>query len=374
MAFRFLHTSDLHIGRSFGGFTPEVATLLKRVRVTVIDRLATAARDHGAGDIFVCGDIFDGPGLADKILRETMARFGGHRDLTWHLLPGNHDPAQVGGLWDRVQTLGLPLNVKLLLTAAPIVLKPEVVLLPAPLTSKSSSVDPTAWMDDVARTERVVRVGIAHGSTQSFGGSAASSIGVDPRRRLSAGLDYLALGDWHGVREIADGVWYSGTPEPDQFPDNEPGHALAVEILGTGAPAKVVRVATAAHLWMKHAVTLTDASGLDPVEALIADLGPRRSETLLELSLSGIITRDADLALDDRLAVLEASLFQLRLRREQLRVDADGGGSEAISDAQLADVARQLEAMRHAATGADTAEGALRRLHQLNRKWAGSYR
>ncbi len=46
----------------------------------------------------------------------------------------------------------------------------------------------------------------------------------------------MALGDWHGRKQIGPRTWYSGTPEPDAFQDNDPGHALIVA-LGLGVAA-----------------------------------------------------------------------------------------------------------------------------------------
>ena len=41
---RFLHTSDWHIGKPFGRFDAEQAAVLRRARLTAIDRLADTAR------------------------------------------------------------------------------------------------------------------------------------------------------------------------------------------------------------------------------------------------------------------------------------------------------------------------------------------
>ena len=40
-----------------------------------------------------------------------------HTDLEWHLIPGNHDPACPGGVWERVLRDGLPANVRIHLVA-----------------------------------------------------------------------------------------------------------------------------------------------------------------------------------------------------------------------------------------------------------------
>lgn len=368
MSFTFLHTADWQIGKTYGGFEPEKASLLKHARLTVIDRLAAAAAGTGAQDILVCGDVFDSPALPDVTLRAVLAKLANHPECVWHLLPGNHDPARPDGVWQRVADLGLPGNVRLLLRHETVEIAPGVFALPAPLTTKSVASDPTAWMDTAVTPPGAIRLGIAHGSTQGFGSAGTASVGIAPSRRQSAHLDYLALGDWHGVREIAAGVWYSGTPEPDQFPDNEPGFALAVTIDGAGSEPRIERIATATHWWRKRTLTIAGVADLAPVEVEIASLGAAKSNLLLELDLSGTVTLATDAQIAARLADLAPSLFHLAVRRDDLKLDAGGTDIAALRDPQLASVAARLEAMRGVEGEGVIAEGALRRLFALSRQ------
>ncbi len=219
-----------------------------------------------------------------------------HPDVVWHLLPGNHDPARAGGVWQRLSALGLPANARPLLAAEPQPIAPGVFLLPAPLLAKSVSSDPTAWMDGAVTPAGAIRIGVAHGSTQGFGSAATASVGIAPGRRVTAQLDYLALGDWHGVREVAAGVWYCGTPEPDQFPDNEPGFALSVAIDGAGAAPRISRIATATYTWIRRTATVSAAADLSPIEAEVAAFGAAKPELLLELTLRGTVSLETDTA------------------------------------------------------------------------------
>lgn len=371
MAFTFLHSADWQIGKTFGGFDPEKASLLRHARLSAIDRLAAAALQVGARDIVVCGDIFDSPGLPDLTLRATLAKLGNHPECIWHLLPGNHDPARPDGVWQRIADLRAPANVRLLLKPEPVEISVGVFLLPAPLMAKAIGHDPTAWMDQAGTPAGAIRIGVGHGSTQGFGSSGLASVGVDPNRRKSARLDYLALGDWHGVREIARGVWYSGTPEPDQFPDNEPGFALSVTIDCAGAEPRVEKVPTGTFRWIKRAVTVATPADLSPVEAEIAAAGSAKSNLLLELSLRGAISLDIDAEVSAGLAALEPSLFHLVIRRDDLKLDADGTDFAALRDPQLARVAQRLDEMRATEADGTIAEGALRRLFALSRQLEG---
>ncbi len=371
MAFTFLHTADWHIGKTFGAFEPESRSILRRARLAAIDRLAGVALSHNIAHVVVCGDIFDAHGIADELLLSTRARLAAHATLTWHLLPGNHDTAQTDGIWSRFAKLGLPKNVKLLLTPTLAEVAPGVVLLPAPVLTKSVSCDLTLWMDQASTPADIIRVGVAHGSARGFGSDGAASIAISPERRASARLDYLALGDWHGVSEIGQGVWYSGTPEPDQFPDNEPGYALVVTITSPGAAPRVQRVATASHTWMKRSYEVSKADDLDVLEAEIAKLGPAKSDVLLELTLAGTVALEVDSNIAARLETLAPTLFHLRRRFDGLRLDTGVNDLTSLVDPQLACVAHRLITMRDSGSDRDIAESALRRLFTLARQAEG---
>ena len=59
-----------------------------------------------------------------------------------------------------------------------------------------------------------------------------------------AGLGYLALGDWHGMRQVAARCWYSGTPEVDDFDVVDCGFALLEEARDPGAAPEITPLAT----------------------------------------------------------------------------------------------------------------------------------
>ena len=130
-----------------------------------------------------------------------MRAFPGVR---WHLIPGNHDPHQPGGPWDRLLRRGLPDNVWVHLEPAPVALGDDNArLLPAPLARRRSLDDPTAWMDQAPTPGWTLRIGLAHGSISAFGSDATTQPNlIDPARPERAGLAYLALGDWHGMKRI----------------------------------------------------------------------------------------------------------------------------------------------------------------------------
>jgi DNA repair exonuclease SbcCD nuclease subunit len=363
---RFVHTADWQIGKAFGGFPAEMQGVLRDARLSAVDRIADIARGHGATHVLVAGDVYDCGTLPARDVSRLIERLKAHAPLVWQLLPGNHDPDRHGGLYERLIRGGLPENVRLCRDAQPMPLAPGVVLLPAPLKSRAETRDPTAWMDRAETTAGSLRIGLAHGSVQGFGSSSEAAARIDPGRRRAAGLAYLALGDWHGTKEVAEGVWYAGTPEPERYLDNEPGQVLAVTI-GAGASCLEVKAhPTGLYRWQATRLSPRAAADVDAFEQHIAAGGGAVDRLLLRLEVRGGAGLAAHGEIAARLALLGERLFHLDLDLDGFAVlpEADdlarlGAGSG------LERVARQLMALKEHAETAPEAGRALEILHRL---------
>ena len=82
---RFLHASDLYLGKPFGGFPEEVRHRLRQARRDAIGALARAVRDGGASHVLLASDTFDAETATRATLRQAMNAMAGHDDLTWVL-------------------------------------------------------------------------------------------------------------------------------------------------------------------------------------------------------------------------------------------------------------------------------------------------
>src|SRR5487761_2072592 len=132
----------------------------------------------------------------------------------------------------------------------------------------------------------------------------------DPRRPTLAGLDYLALGDWHRTVQIGPSIWYSGTQEPDRASGQEIGQALVVDISGPGAPAEVIAHKVGTYQWLTIEAHLSDVGELDDLETRLRGL-PDLSSTILRLWLRGTLPLAGRTELDRRLLALGAAMFHL---------------------------------------------------------------
>ena len=70
--FRFIHSSDLHLGRRFGNFPEDIRGRLVEARHAAIDSLFAAARNHGADHVLIVGDLFDTETPSDQVWRQAF--------------------------------------------------------------------------------------------------------------------------------------------------------------------------------------------------------------------------------------------------------------------------------------------------------------
>lgn len=351
---RLLHTADWQIGKCYGQFEPDEAALLAEARFNTVERLAALARERQVALVLVAGDVFDAQGVADKTIHRLFHAMRGYAG-PWVLIPGNHDAGLAESVWTRAARLkAIPDNVHVCLKPEPLLLEAlRAAILPAPLTQRHTYADLTEWFTSLDTPAGMVRIGLAHGCAQGILAEEIDSANpIAAGRAEQARLDYLALGDWHGTKQVDARTWYSGTPETDRFKANDSGQALLVELPGPGAPAVVTPVATGQYRWHALDMTLRVSSDVHQVLASLAALGPT---DVARLALSG----QTDLAgyrrlqecivqTQGRARSLQADFSALRLEPTDEDIDA------LLADGYLGEVIAELRDNQRA--GQDGAE------------------
>ncbi len=302
---RFLHTSDWQLGRAFSGFGDRGAEDLRRARFDTARRLAGVAEEHGVAFVVVAGDVFEHaspePHTALEFLRLVEAF-----PCPVYVLPGNHDPMSDDGPWapGRLEALASrppPDNLHVLSSTEPVVTDgpAPAVLLPAPLFERLPTRDPTAQLADPAfyadLPDGAPRIVVAHGTVEDFGQGVTVGRMIRLDRLPADAVDYVALGDWHGVKDVSCGALaahYSGAHEPDGFPPGDltarQGHALVVAV-ARGAPPEVRPVRTGKYTWVRDRRTLRGPDDLDDLERTVDawEADPTERHRVVDLELSG---------------------------------------------------------------------------------------
>jgi len=352
----FIHTADWHLGKPFAGIVdPDKQAEVRKERIEVLTRLGHLARKRDAEFVLVAGDLFDSIQPTKATVAQAFEVIG-QMGVPIYAIPGNHDHAGPGGHWGQEfvqqQMAHLAPDFKILLEPQPVELD-SAVILPCPLLEKFTNTDPTNWLRGdwagkvAADKPRVV---LAHGSVWNFSGAdlddeseehrPANQIDLD--RLPSEELDYVALGDWHGLKKLDGKCWYSGTPEPDRFPKGEEyqsGRALVVKAQRGELPG-VLEEPTAQLQWLRQAFIFdaeqTPALLKEMIDDLLEGLG---QQCLLDLELSGELNLTGRAELDQLVVNLEALLLRVKLNqaavkttpdKEELLAHTEAGGNPLI--------------------------------------------
>ncbi len=372
---RFIHTADWQIGKVFRLVDDATAGVLQAARLEAISTLGRLAHAETVPVVLVAGDIYDVASAADRTLGQPLERMRAFPDVAWHLIPGNHDPHQPGGAWERVLRRGLPDNVRVHLEPAPAPLAGgQAQLLPAPLLRRRASGDPTAWMDQAPTPAGALRIGLAHGSISAFGSDPRSQPNlIDPARPKRAGLGYLALGDWHGMKRIGPRCWYPGTPEVDDFGVEGGGQALLVDLRAPDTPPEVTPLAVGRFDWRRETARIQDDGDIEVAMARLRALHPEPARLLLDLGLEGTLTLAARERLARALDALRAAVCWLRVDDDRLYLSPSAEDLEAIAPGGFLRVAAlRLRAMADDPDepAREIAARALLRLYAEHRKLA----
>ena len=262
MTLRFVHTSDIHLGKAFGPYAE--GARLTEARFRSLGRLVEVAREHDAPHVLIAGDLFETPNPAPFTWRQAVTAMADAADVKWWLLPGNHDNLrEASATWEAIAARGHA-NIRCLTEPAPVRMAEGAILLPSPVGTRRPGSDPTGWLDAAAPEAGLIRVGLAHGPIHGFSETDASPGVIAPDRDRRSSLDYLALGDWHGRMRVSDRTWYSGAPELDRFKHDGRGGCLVVGIAGPNAAPEVIEIDIGQFAWHDVALSLLpedDAAG-----------------------------------------------------------------------------------------------------------------
>ena len=369
---RILHSADWQIGKPYKFVDdPQKRFRLQEERLRAIGRIDAAARRQGASYVVVSGDLFDSRTVAFSTALEVLEAIGAMA-LPVLVIPGNHDYGAPGGIWDspewqRHQPERAP-NLQVLLDRQPLELD-QLLVLPCPLLRQHDASDPTGWirgLDWASLSASKPRLVIAHGGIQGFSGrdygaeaawgsapdASSSGAVLGPSRaqepdgvinRIDLGqlplgdIDYIALGDWHNLKQVTGKAWYSGTPEPDRHDQgeaNQRGQVLRVD-LGRGQEPQVKVLPTGHLSWHNLAMHLSTDADLEKLKARIQGcIGGRVNQDLLRLELTGSLSLAAHRRYRALLADLEHQLLDLRLK---------GGCDQAPQAEELAALTKRPE-------------------------------
>lgn len=350
-----LHTADWQMGLK-ASHVASVADRVRSARLEAARGLIAKANAAHVSAVVIAGDLFEDNLVQDGLVLEVVHVLS-KATAPVYVLPGNHDPLSQDSVYRRASWKDRPRHVMLLETTDPVAVPgAELVLLPAPLHERKGFTDPTLSLSMApSSTGRAVLVGVAHGSLRIEGKFATDDFPIALDAAVRAGVDYLALGHWHGQYIHKPRTAYPGAHETTSFGESNSGCALLVEITEHGAAPRFERVNSGKLVWRTR--ELDAGEGLVGLRAIRAELGQleRPLDTLVRVRVTGICDDDLAAALPGFEDDLAAKLLYVRLERADVpAATAQGRLDEIAHESPLvAALLEDLEA-KMAVAGADT--------------------
>lgn len=239
---RIIHTSDVHIGVKLSSFRDK-ASLQRQSLLDVFTKIVDTAIAEHAQLVLIAGDLFDSNYPSYQSVQFVKGQLGklNINGIYVAIAPGTHDCLSKDSIYLR-ENFSANLPYVYVFNDETITSKEfsdiDVTVYTKANISNKSTESPIAFLATESKQAKTkYKVAMAHGSVQIEGKSAEDDLPISLRDIAESGVDYLALGHWHGAQEFSFGntkAWYAGSPEITYQEGKGglgQGYALLVDIL-----------------------------------------------------------------------------------------------------------------------------------------------
>lgn len=341
-----IHSADWQIGLK-ADHVAAAAPAVRQARLAAARAVVAAASNPRADALVLAGDQFEDNLVEDGLVRQVVELLA-TCPVPVFVLPGNHDALTQDSVYRRRSWLERPPHLVLMDAPGPYPIPgTDALLLAAPVRQKKSFQDPTSSFPPAPEGGAVV-IGVAHGSLAIEGKYSADDFPIPLDTASTRGVDYLALGHWHGCLVHRERTAYSGTHETTSFGESRSGQALRVSIAGRGAVPAVSEVPTGQLSWQTRELPLDEQDPGGAVTQLRswAEQLPSPGTVLLRLQVRGTSTDEANRLLGELADDLGRRLLHVVLDRGDLPAATARGriATVAASSALVAALLADLEA------------------------------
>lgn len=347
---KFLHISDLHLGKRVNEFS------MTEDQRYILARILDVAREESPDGVLIAGDVYDKPVPS----AEAVELFDGFltdlaRMTEVFVLSGNHDSPERIAFGGRIMgASGVHLSPVYSGTLAPVTLKGDIgevavymlpFVRPAHVRRFHPDEDIKTYTDAVRaalahadETSAERRVLVAHMFVTGASRTDSEDISVGGADNVDvsalAGFDYVALGHIHRPQNVAPGVRYSGSPLKYSFSEISDKKSVTVVELGGKGEVSV------------RTVPLTPLRDLKEIKGTYAELTARDSyegTTYRDDYMHVILTDEDDVpeALG-KLRVIYRNLMKLEYRNSRTSALGRVTAPEAVRERTPAQLLGEL--------------------------------
>ena len=293
---KFLHTADWQLGMARHYLGRDAQARFSAARLDAIEQMARLATNEQCEFVVVCGDVFESNQVQRQVLVRAFGKMAAFPQLTFFLLPGNHDPLHASSIYSSPTFIERrPLNVKVLTGSEPVQAAPEVELIPAPWLNKHPTTDLVEAACGRLEQTSSLRIIVGHGAIDSMSPDPNDPKAIALERleeRISAGLiHYVALGDRHSTTDVGTTgrVWHAGAPEPTDYTEIDPGNVLVVDLDLDANSVSVERRHLGTWCFVSRDWHLSSDKDIDTLEEWLSNLD-NKDRAIVKVSLVGQVS------------------------------------------------------------------------------------
>ncbi len=297
---KLIHTADIHLGSKLK-FLGERAAKQRENIVSAFEASIKQALDKEVDLFLIAGDLFDSNNPANSTVLLAVSEIKKLLDANIYvaLIAGNHDIYDAGTVYKRADFEILTDNPYFHLFTADSISNWNIsdlnaVIYAANVTKKKRAV---TQLTDFERVEAKYQVAMFHGSVDILTDPSNYPLPLQTIKKLE--LDYVALGDWHGLLKVNERnpcCYYSGSPEVIASDQSGAGSVLFVEIDNKQVKVQPVKVGQTKIEKLEVDVTALN-SALEVVDVVKHQIESIKT-TILNLTLIGELTLTSDIDLE----------------------------------------------------------------------------
>lgn len=358
---RVLQMADVHLGARHDDLGPAAAAQRER-QFAAFARAVDLAVAEKVDLVLICGDLFDSNSQPRRSVERAAAELSKlvARHVPVVLIPGTHDcyePGSIYRVFDLAEMAGAPADSNLVTVLTDSHRQADfgqlgVSVLSRVFPAKRAADSPLIAIRQEVEAARAAGprasqwlIGMIHGSIAQPGRFEHDEVIVTEAEIAASGLDYLALGHVHSVREGRAGkvaYAYSGAPEPVALDQDGAGQVLLVS-LDERDGQRVVTVEPRAVGRTRFRKLEIDGATVASQAALAAQLRELAdADLVLDARIVGVRSSGLDLNTEELAHQLEGSFLKVRLRDASVVAMPDD--PQAPADTILGAMTRDFQA------------------------------
>lgn len=221
MKLKFIHTSDLHLGKKFDikNFSLKEREKRRQELWDSFDEIIKTAKTEEAQYLFIAGDLTEGEYISYKSLNRISAKFKSIPNTNVIIDCGQSDPCNINNMYEYIEW---PKNVYIIKNTESVEklnFSDNNLCIYSISWDNHSKNEKTQSIYDISVDENKINVLLLHCDINS---TDRLPVNIDVIKNK---FDYCALGGRHNYQQIISNVVYCGNPEPLSF-EEEGEHGI----------------------------------------------------------------------------------------------------------------------------------------------------